>query len=392
MTDPADVVEPCAIQFDKVRSWMFDFALPLWSEAGFDRRHGVCRERLNLNGTISDPGYRRIRALARQVYVYSHAQKLGWSGPANEVADSTLQFMSRMAWQGPEAGWAKRLDQSGGVSDGSYDLYDNAFALFALGWRYKVTGDRRHLARATETLEFLCCHMRSKDGLGFIESSTRSSRRIQNPHMHLLEALLVLASCSDRPIFLTEADHLVELVQTRLVDPTTGALREFYGPSWSYIDDEFGCTTEPGHQFEWVWILSQYEKFNRKSVGSTIDALFNFAERHGIEASSGLTFDEVREDGCVLRPTFRSWPQTETLKGYLAIGERSGHFDRIRIAKIVSNIFQFYLATTPAGLWVDQLDKNKSGVSRFTPATTLYHLFLAFAELLRLESRLKTKP
>ncbi|WP_417481974.1 AGE family epimerase/isomerase [Maricaulis sp.] len=377
------------IQFDRVRNWLFDSALPMWATNGFDRETGVCRERLALDGTIEDPGFRRIRALARQIYVYSHAEALGWDGPAAEIADASLNFLNRMAWQGPQAGWARRLDQQGQISDSAPDLYDNAFALFALGWRYKVTGEARHLERAIETLDFLTTRQRAADGLGFIESPETTGQRIQNPHMHLLEALLVLASCSEHPDFLNEADRIVELFQTRLVDPATGALREFYAPGWAHTADAQGRSTEPGHQFEWVWILTQYEKFNRRDVDTTIRALFEFAERHGIEPDTGLTFDEVRDDGKVTRGSFRSWPQTETLKGYLAMGERTGSFNHARISRVIDNLFEHYLATDPPGLWIDQLDENRAGASTLTPATTLYHLFLAFAELLRLEGEIR---
>lgn len=389
MTYSDDALASQNINFEQVRNWMFKSALPMWAANGFDPDVGVCRERLKLNGGIDDPDFRRTRALARQIYVFSHAQQLGWEGPAAELADASLTFLNRVAWQGPHKGWARRLDQAGQVTDSTPDLYDNAFALFALGWRYKVTHVQAHLARAVETLDFLKAHLRSEDGLGFVETAANPGHRIQNPHMHLLEALLVLAGCSDHPDFLTEADRIVELLQTRLVDPSTGALREFYAPGWEYTADTLGRETEPGHQFEWVWILSEYEKFNRRNVENTILALFQFAEEHGIEPDSGLTFDKVRDDGAVLHPTFRSWPQTETLKGYLAMGERTGKFDRPRIAKVIGNLFDFYLATDPPGLWMDQLDGQRAGVSTFTPASTLYHLFLAFAELLRLEPKIR---
>ncbi|WP_417467353.1 AGE family epimerase/isomerase [Maricaulis sp.] len=379
------------VPFDRVRNWLFDSALPIWASNGFDAETGVCRERLALDGSVEDPGFRRIRALARQIYVYSHAQTLDWNGPAAEIADASLRYLNHMAWQGAQAGWARRLDQQGQISDSAPDLYDNAFALFALGWRYKVTGEACHLERAIETLDFLSTRQRAADGLGFIESPETTGQRIQNPHMHLLEALLVLASCSDHPAFLDEADRIVELFQTRLVDPATGALREIYAPGWGHTDDAQGRSTEPGHQFEWVWILTQYERFKRRDVDATIRALFEFAERHGIEAETGLTFDEVRDDGRVTRGSFRSWPQTETLKGYLAMGERTGRFDHARIAQVIDNLFEFYLATDPPGLWIDQLDENRVGVSTFTPATTLYHLFLAFAELLRLEPQIRAE-
>jgi N-acylglucosamine 2-epimerase/mannose-6-phosphate isomerase len=365
---------------------MFNHALPLWANNGYDTEHQVCCERLALDGSPHDVKFRRVRALARQVYVFSHAQHLGWDGPAESIAENTLKYLIQNAWQGSEAGWRRKLDIFGNSLDDCSDLYDHAFMLFALAWRYKVNRYGGHLQLAKKTVEYIKLHMKAADEWGYAETLPRPSTREQNPHMHMLEALLVLIECDASPIFQREADRLVELMTTKLVDQSTGALREFYTAGWEADSRINGRITEPGHQFEWVWILSQYKKQGSLDVDDTIKRLFHFARRYGIDGETGLTFDQVLDDGRVHQATFRSWPQTETLKAYLAMGELSGKFDIIRINQIVNNIFDYYLNTKPAGLWMDQLNEKRQGTSTFTPSTSLYHFVLAFTELLRLEN------
>jgi mannose/cellobiose epimerase-like protein (N-acyl-D-glucosamine 2-epimerase family) len=48
-----------------------------------------------------------------------------------------------------------------------------------------------------------------------------------------------------------------------------------------------------------------------------------------------------------------------------------------------SLLLERYLAHTPHGTWMDAFDADGRPVATTIPASTLYHLFLAFAEVLR---------
>ena len=48
-----------------------------------------------------------------------------------------------------------------------------------------------------------------------------------------------------------------------------------------------------------------------------------------------------------------------------------------------------HLAWEPAGTWMDCFDAEGRPVADHIPASILYHVLLAFAELLRLEDRIK---
>ena len=82
--------------------------------------------------------------------------------------------------------------------------------------------------------------------------------RRQNPHMHLLEALLALHAATGEKNWLRRAGALVDLFKRRFSDPQTGALIEFFAEDWSPRPGDEGRLREPGHQFEWVWLLYEY--------------------------------------------------------------------------------------------------------------------------------------
>jgi histidinol-phosphate phosphatase family protein len=69
----------------KARTWLFEHALPLWWNNGFDRITNCFFERLSLSGATPVVLPRRVRVQARQTYVYAQAGAMGWSGPWQEA-------------------------------------------------------------------------------------------------------------------------------------------------------------------------------------------------------------------------------------------------------------------------------------------------------------------
>lgn len=109
------------LEIKRLRSWMFDHALPLWAERGWDHAHGGPVEELSLHGGLSDPGFKRVRVFCRQVYVFSHAYLLGWQ-PGITHAKNMYEAMVAHCWEGPDLGWAKLLTSDNQVLDPTTDL------------------------------------------------------------------------------------------------------------------------------------------------------------------------------------------------------------------------------------------------------------------------------
>jgi N-acylglucosamine 2-epimerase/mannose-6-phosphate isomerase len=84
----------------------------------------------------------------------------------------------------------------------------------------------------------------------------------------------------------------------------------------------------------------------------------------------------------------RSWPNTERIKGQLALFELFGRDTRDAVAGSARVLLDRYLAVTPRGSWIDDFDRSGRPIATAAPTSTLYHVFLAFAEILRLEPRL----
>jgi N-acylglucosamine 2-epimerase/mannose-6-phosphate isomerase len=374
------------IRFDEAQAYLADEALPFWSTLGA-YPNGCFVEQLDLAGHPFDPGFTRVRVQARQIYAFSHAQEAGIF-EASELCARAIEFFIRAAWLGPDRGWAKLIRRDGTLIDGSSDLYDISFALFALAWRYRVAPDPRCLAIAHATLDFLDRAMAHPAG-GFHNDAARSLPRLQNPHMHLTEAMNAWFEASGEARFLLRAGALIDLMEARFCDPATGALGEFFDEDWTLIDGAPGDIVEPGHQFEWAWIIGQHGRLSGAPRRALIGRLIASALRHGFDDATGLTIDQVGRDGAPLAVGHRLWPQTEALKANLAAAELLHKPSPARIGKILSAILDRFLAPAPVpGTWLDRFAPDGSLKVDKVPATSLYHITLAFLELQRLRGML----
>jgi N-acylglucosamine 2-epimerase/mannose-6-phosphate isomerase len=374
-----------AVPFSEIRSWMFDHALPFWGTNGEDSACGGFLEEVTFDGGPTSVAFKRVRVVCRQIYVFSHAALLGWE-KGNALSTRGYNYLISRAWLGKDRGWARLLARDGSVLDDTPDLYDIAFVLFALAWRYKLTGERNVAESAADTLQLVQGHMREASTGGFWHELPPKLPRLQNPHMHLLEACLVAMEAGFDERFRQQADELVGLFRTRFF--ADGTLLEYFTEDWRRLPGERGRSVEPGHQFEWAWILAQYQRLTGTRVAREAEALVHFSERHGVNKATQATFDEVRDDGAPIRKTSRTWPNTERIKGHLGLFECSGSDPRGAVAGSARLLLDRYLNVTPRGAWIDQYDEAGKPLSSVVPASTFYHIFLAFAEILRLEERM----
>ena len=129
-------------------------------------------------------------------------------------------------------------------------------------------------------------------------------------------------------VWLDRADRILDLLLRHFLDRETGALREFLGPRLEPLDTYQGRLREPGHHFEWVWLLHKYDALGGKAdLRRESRALFDFAVRHGLRRDGpmqGAVLDAVLRDASVAAPTMLLWPQTEGVKAYVARYEQTG--------------------------------------------------------------------
>lgn len=369
----------------KCHQWLVKQALPHWAAQGFDRDRGLFAEGLDATGhAYWQPT--RFRVQGRQIYVFSHATQLGWfDGRALAVQcglEGMVRFHNAVGYD------VFALTQEGGVADGTLCCYEYAFALLGECWLYRLTGDahwQRQAERRYLVIESLFADQRHG---GFHSTSPASVPRSQNPHMHLFEALLVASESFPDPKWQGRATALYRLFRQRFLEPVL--LREFFDETLMPRHPD-SRLIDPGHHYEWCWLLERYRVLSQDwenapasaEIDECLGILTTFARAHG-HGPTGLVMDEVTEQGEPWRATSRLWCQTEHLKALLAVYEFQPEEKLARqIADVVEHIFQYYITPALPGQWIDQVDPDGRPLAYNAPASTFYHIFVAFSELAR---------
>ena len=359
-----------------LHAFVADKALPLWASAGLDAR-GVFLEQLHLDGRPDPATARRMRVQARQIYVYAHATLLGLHD-GRALAIRAFELMIANYWQ-PKRGFILSVDPDGAPRDRTQTAYDQAFGLLAMAWLHRLTGSADYLRWAAKTLDFMDATLADTQHGGYADA-VGAATRCQNPHMHLLEALLALFEATGDEAYLDRADAIHALFSTHFLDRSIPALREFFDPAWR-PDPVRGDHLDPGHQLEWVWLLGRYRR-HRPNAADDTGLLYTFASRHGIDPRDGLVVDEVLADGRILRGSKRMWPQTEHLKVQVVRFETTPEIGLGDIDRICGLLLDHYLDLA-TGAWNDQVGEAGKRLSRVSPASSFYHLFLAYSEAMR---------
>jgi mannose-6-phosphate isomerase len=366
-----------------VLSWMNNVALPFWGTAGVDGARGGFQESLDLDGRPIVDVPKRLMVQGRQLYVYSHAAMLGWFPDGRRLADRCVSYMVESYYRADgQAGWVYARAPDGAIASTARDTYAHAFALFGLAWYHRLTGDTAVLDIADATLDYLDEAAASVRG-GYPDAvPAPDATRRQNPHMHLFEALLALHGASGRARYLERAAALFGVFSTRLFQPRTGSLCEYMTQDLDPLPGAAGRVCEPGHHYEWVWLLRQFQRASGRDVEAFCAALYGHADRHGWD-HDGFIIDEVDAGGTPLKRSRRSWPHAEGLKANIVEAESGREGCEERAVRCLARLRETFLARPVPGGWIDHVDENGNPLAKFMPASTLYHVFGALAEASR---------
>jgi mannose/cellobiose epimerase-like protein (N-acyl-D-glucosamine 2-epimerase family) len=368
-------------------AWTKQEALPFWGTVGVDHARGGFHERLDLQGHPIPDVPKRLMVQGRQLYVYCHAGLLGWHSNSRSLADRCVDYMVESFYRRDgNPGWAYSLTPDGRIASAVRDTYGHAFALLGLAWYHRLTGDAQVLRIADETLAFLDEALACEQG-GYLDAAPPPDAvRRQNPHMHLFESVIALYQATCDPKYLARGAELFELFSARFFQPATGSLCEYFGEDLNPLPDQRGRVTEPGHHYEWVWLLRAFQRACGRDVGPYCKALYEHADRYGWDAE-GFVVDEVENSGAVLKASRRSWPHTEALKANVAEGERGRGGCDEKAAACCARLMNAFVGRPVSGGWMDHIDSKGRPLVGMIPASTLYHLFMAVAEATRVTSK-----
>jgi mannose/cellobiose epimerase-like protein (N-acyl-D-glucosamine 2-epimerase family) len=377
--------------------WLRKDALPLWDKYGVDRNSGGYFESLRYMSSTDDfevfGKVRRGRVIARQMFAFDVGHRLGWqSMHSNPVHHGCEYLFSRMYKR--DGLFHSSLEAETRQPHSSFSLYEYAFYLFALA-RVKATLSEHFPVEATATwcLKQLRRNWGKSIG-GFEESDPPSVPLKSNPHMHMLEAALAwieAAVDSDTSPWVELARETVDLCLIHFIDPDTGAVREYFDAHWCAFAGEIGRIVEPGHQFEWAWLLMRWAESghcndeHRQRCLTAAQRLIDVGERWGVDAARGVAFNELWDDMTIRDSAAKLWPQTERVKAWCAMLEqaRTSQEAELALKKItlaIRGMLRYFLVQ-PAGLWQEVLLADGEFTLEPCKASSFYHIVCAIETL-----------
>jgi mannose-6-phosphate isomerase len=361
----------------RLTTWLTDAAYPLWAQNGIDSQNGGFIETLAQNG-VGLPHPRRARVHPRQIYAFAQAPGFGWTGDVHRIVHRGTSYFTNHYLR-PDGLFRTLASVDGTPLDERALLYDQAFAL--LGYAAAaVTLDARNEfeKRALDLRHAIESRFRTRDG-AFQSGETADGVIESNPHMHLLEACLAWTETGNDPGWTDWVRHILDLATQKFIRQGTGALGECFTADGAPAPGIAGRIVEPGHQFEWAWLLLRCESRHPGSLREAAVRLIAIGEQSGVH--NQVAINALLDDFSIHDPNARFWPQTERLKAALLAAQLTDEEKYWTMAAAaVTSLFP-YLETPVAGLWLDIQLPNGELVDSTAPASTFYHLVGAVVAL-----------
>lgn len=382
-------------QVERLTDWLETKALPLWIDRGVDMDTGGFHERIGQDGMPLVNDKRRARVQPRQLYCFAAAGTRGFQGPWRRVAEDGLSYFER-TFRRDDGLFGAVASPSGELVDTTFDLYNQAFAIFGYSQVALNLPQLRDECedKANALLDKIAAHYKHPVA-GFEETSPPSTPLCSNPHMHLFEAMLAWEEIAREPKRWTAlADEIAELAMTKFIDPQSGGLREFFDHDWSPHPSDKGRIMEPGHQFEWAWLLARWGALRKSSNAiAKAERLFEIGIDHGMAPDGKVAIMSLYDDFSVHDPIARMWPQTEWLKAatkLALVGSAEKRPSYLKSASGACDAFFLFLETPVQGLWYDKRRADGTFIDEPAPASTFYHIACAIYEAADNLAALKT--
>lgn len=356
--------------FASVQQHFQDVIVPLWQGPGWNADMALPYEALDAEHQSLPPQRYRAMACARQLYLFSSL--IGQVPAAEERAAALFRSLQQHFHDAEHGGWFYSVDPQGAPLDQRKDLYTHAFILFACAHYWDKVREPLVESVLNAVLEVVAQRFATGDGLyeASLERdwSSLESGPLQNPLMHLAEAFLATLSVrKDAAV----RDALVELctaMQKRFIDPQHGVLME---KPLGAVDNWF----EPGHQFEWYFLLESSSLLRGSTLHASLERAFAFTEQLGVDQQTGAVraMLDLEPNGPPRDATQRIWAQAEYLRALTLRPDSE--------AVVLRQLQALQQRFLHAGGWYECRDENGDVTRRDMPSTTPYHLATCYRGL-----------
>ena len=349
--------------------------VPLWLGPGWNADLALPYEAVDAGHHPLPPQRYRAMACARQLFLFSSLIDYPSVPEAAGRAAALFRSLQSHFHDAEHGGWFYSIDPQGAPLDRRKDLYTHAFIIFACAHYWAKV--REPLVESVFNAALTVVAERFADGTGLYEAmlgeewSSLNTGPLQNPLMHLAEAFLATLAVREDAATIGALDDLVRGMQERFVDNAHGVMLE---KPLGAVDNWY----EPGHQFEWFFLLDSSSRLRGSPLHTSLTQAFAHAEAQGVDPQTGAVVAMLEVDGKVRDGTQRIWAQAEYLRA-LALRPDSETALNRELRALQTRFLH-------ASGWNECLDSAGQVSRSDMPSTTPYHLatcYIGLAEYFR---------
>ena len=285
--------------FAEVQQHFMRVVVPLWQGPGWNAQMALPFEAVDAQHQPLPPQRYRAMACARQLFLFSSLIGHSAVPEAGERAAALFRSLQRHFHDAEHGGWFYSIDPQGAPLDRRKDLYTHAFIVFACAHYWGKV--REPLVESVLNAALTVIAERFADGDGLYESvlaedwSSLDAGPLQNPLMHLAEAFLATLEVREDADTLEALDALAQGMQRRFVDVELGVMLE---KPLDAVDN----WSEPGHQFEWFYLLESSAHLRGTPLHGSLTTAFAHAQAQGVDNETGAVAAMLEVDGSVSTP------------------------------------------------------------------------------------------
>lgn len=358
--------------FNAMQQHFHKVIVPLWQGPGWNPQLALPYEALDAEQRPLPPQRYRAMACARQLYLFSQLIGDAAAPFAQERAAALFRSLQRHFHDAEHGGWFYSIDADGAPLDRRKDLYTHAFILFACAHYWAKVREPLVESVLNAALEVVALRFARGDGLyeaSLAEDwSVLGSGPLQNPLMHLAEAFLAILAVREDAAVKTALLELCQAMQQQFIDPQHGVMLE---KPLGAVDNWF----EPGHQFEWFFLLDSSPLLRSNPLHASLSRAFAFAEQLGVDPQSGAVCAmlDLQPGAPIKDATQRIWAQAEYLRALTLRADSQ--------APLLRQLKALHAHFLHAGGWNECLDASGAVSRRDMPSTTPYHLATCYRGL-----------
>ena len=343
---------------DQVQAHFTQRIVPLWQGPGWNADMALPYEALDAQAQPLPVQRYRAMACARQLYLFS--SRIDQPG-ARERAAALFRSLQRHFHDAEHGGWFYSIDAQGKPLDRRKDLYTHAFIIFACAHYWGQVRESLVESTLNAALSVVAERFAHDDGLYEAsldeDWSDLGSGPLQNPLMHLAEAFLATLAVREDAHVQAALLSLTQAMQVHFIDTEHGVLME---KPRGAVDNWF----EPGHQFEWFFLLDSSPLLRAGALHASLERAFGYAQACGVKNNAVLA--TLTADGTVLDATQRIWAQAEYLRALALRPENA--------AKVLRQLQALQQQFLHADGWHECRDANGAVSRSDMPSSTPYHL------------------